>query len=72
MNGETLSPEAMLELHDRLIRITPGEADSYVESITGSLSDDLNFIFGTIDRRIGYQVDFTGLIENVPELALTP
>ena len=72
MNGETLSPEAMLELHDRLIRITPGEADSYVESITVSLSDDLNFIFGTIDRRIGYQVDFTGLVENVPELILTP
>lgn len=67
-----LSPESMLALHDRLIRITPGEADAYVDGITGSLSDDLNFIFGTIDRRIGHQVEFPELALNVPDLILSP
>ena len=66
------SPKSMLALHDRLIRITPGEADAYVEGLTGSLSDDLNFIFGTIGRRIGYQVQFPELALNVPDLTLSP
>ncbi len=72
MNRETLSPEAMLELHDRLTRLTPAEVGPYVDNLTQSVSDDLNFILGTIDRRIGYHVDYTGLIENVPELTLMP
>ena len=72
MGKRTLSPESMLALHNRLIRITPGEAHAYVEALTGSLSDDLNFIFGTIDRRIGYQVQFPELALNVPDLTLSP
>ena len=71
-NGETLSPGALLELHERLIQITPAEVDAYVENLTQSVSDDLNFILATIDSRIGFQVAYSGLVDNVPELILTP
>lgn len=71
-NGETLSPAAMLELHDRLVRLTPAELRPYLENLRQSVSDDLIFILSTIDGRIGSQVDYSGLVDNVPELILTP
>lgn len=71
-NNRTLSADSMLMLHNRLNQLTPSEVDPYVESITRSVSDDLNFMLGTIARRIGHSVKFVELVLNVPELTLSP
>ena len=71
-NNRTLSADSMLTLHNRFIQLTPSEVDPYVESITGSVSDDLNFILGTIDRRIGHSIQYLELVLNVPVLTLSP
>jgi hypothetical protein len=71
-NGETLSSEAMLELHDRLIGFTPTEAEAYLVDLTQSVPEDLAFILATIDSRFGDQVEYSGLVDNVPELILAP
>ncbi|MDP6511839.1 MAG: PQQ-binding-like beta-propeller repeat protein [SAR202 cluster bacterium] len=72
IDNSTLSADSMLKLHNRLTQLAPSEVDPYVESITGSVSDDLNFILGTIDKRIGHFVQYVELSLNVPELTLSP
>ena len=71
-DNHTLSASSMLTLHDRFTQLTPSEVDPYIESITGSVSDDLNFILGSIDRRIGHSIQYLELALNVPLLTLSP
>ena len=68
-----VSADSMMDMYHRFVRLTPSEVESYVESITvESLSDDLNFIFGTVYKRTGFWTTFPELVLNVPTLVVSP
>ena len=71
-NGH-VSADSMMDMYRKFVNLTPSEVDPYVESITvESLSDDLNFIFGTVYKRTGFSIEFPDLVLNVPTLVISP
>ena len=71
-NGH-VSADSMMDMYRRFVKLTPSEVEPYVESITvESLSDDLNFIFGTVYKRTGFSISFPELVLNVPTLVVSP
>ena len=71
-NGH-VSADSMMDMYRKFVMLTPSEIEPYIESITAEpLSDDLNFIFGTVYKRIGYSIDFPNLVLNVPTLVISP
>ena len=71
-NGH-VSADSMMDMYRRFVKLTPSEVEPYVESITvESLSDDLNFIFGTVYKRTGFSISFPELVLNVPTLVISP
>ena len=68
-----VSADSMLDMYHRFVRLTPSEVGAYVESITvDPLSDDLNRIFGTVNKRINFSIEFPDLVLNVPTLVISP
>ena len=68
-----VSADSMMDMYRRFVKLTPSEVEPYVESITvESLSDDLNFIFGTVYKRTGFSISFPELVLNVPILVISP
>ena len=71
-NGH-VSADSMMDMYHRFVKLTPSEVEPYIESITvESLSDDLNFIFGTVYKRTGFSTSFPELVLNVPTLVISP
>ncbi len=69
-----VSADSMLDMYYRFVNLTPSEIEPYIESISGDvLSDDLNFIFGSINRRVNFGgIEFADLTLNVPTLVISP
>ena len=68
-----VSADSMMDMYHRFVKLTPSEVEPYIESITvESLSDDLNFIFGTVYKRTGFSISFPELVLNVPTLVVSP
>ena len=68
-----VSADSMMDMYHKFVNLTPSEVEPYVESITvESLSDDLNFIFGTVYKRTGFSIEFPDLVLNVPILVISP
>ena len=67
-----LSANSMLALHDRFNSLTPSEVPDYVALISTSIFDDLNFILGTINKRIGQSIQYVDLVFNVPDMTVSP
>ena len=68
-----VSADSMLDMYHRFVSLTPSEVGPYVESITvDPLSDDLNRIFGTVNKRINFSIEFPDLVLNVPTLVISP
>ena len=72
LNGH-VSADSMMDMYYKFVKLTPSEVEPYIESITvESLSDDLNFIFGTVYKRTGFSIEFPDLVLNVPTLVVSP
>ena len=68
-----VSADSMMDMYHKFVKLTPSEVEPYIESITvESLSDDLNFIFGTVYKRTGFSIRFPELVLNVPTLVISP
>ena len=73
MRDGHVSADSMMDMYRKFVNLTPSEVEPYVESITvESLSDDLNFIFGTVYKRTGFSISFPELVLNVPTLVISP
>lgn len=72
-NGH-VSADSLMDMYYKFIGLAPSEIDPYIESITqGNLSDDLNFIFGTVYKRVDHtRIEFPDLVLNVPGLVISP
>ena len=71
-NGH-VSADSLMDMFHKFVRLTPREIEPYIESITSkSLSNDLNRIIGTVNKRIGHSVEFENLVFNVPVLVTAP
>ncbi|MDP6454022.1 MAG: hypothetical protein QF898_11985 [SAR202 cluster bacterium] len=46
-----VDPKTLFDLHQKLVALEPGEADSYIDTLMEDLSDSLNVIAGTISIR---------------------
>ncbi|MBM3933322.1 MAG: hypothetical protein FJ319_03320 [SAR202 cluster bacterium] len=68
---DTLSPETILTVHDRLIRLAPNEAEGYLASISASVNDDFNLIGGILERRKG-DVPLSGFVVQAVDVFATP
>ncbi len=67
-----LSGDSAFRLYHKLLSLKPSEIESYMESIELSLSDNLDFIFGRVNKRVGFAPLFPGLVLNVPTLVIAP
>ena len=68
-----VSGDSMYDLFLKFVAMTSSEIEAYVESISShNLSDDLNIIFGTVNKRTNHSVDFPELTLNVPTLVISP
>ena len=69
-----LSSESLLEMYYKFVRLTPSEVEPYIESISsGNLSDDLNFMRGTVLKRVGASgIEYPDLVLNSLNLLILP
>ena len=69
-----LSAESLLEMYYKFVRLTPSEVEPYIESISsGNLSDDLNFMRGTVLKRVGASgIEYPDLVLNNLDLLILP
>ena len=50
-----LSADSLLEMYYKFVGLTPSEVAPYIETISSdNLSDDLNFMRGTVSKRVGF------------------
>ena len=68
-----VSADSLMDMFHKFVRLTPSEVEPYIASITsGALSDDINRIIGTVNKRIGHSVEFENLVFNVAVLVTAP
>ena len=68
-----VSADSLMDMYNRFVSLTPGEVEAYVQSISSeSLTEDLDFIYDAVYKRIGQPGDFNELVIHVPEIMLSP
>ncbi len=69
----SLSADSAYSIFQRFVGLLPSEVVPYIESITPpNMSDALNYVVGTINKRTGYHLDYPDLVLNVLDLVTTP
>ena len=68
-----VSADSLMDMYYKFVSLTPREIELYIESITSeALSDDLNRVIGTINKRTNHPVEFENLVLNVLTLVIAP
>ncbi len=69
----SLSADSMYRIFQSFVGLPRSEIIPYIESITPpNMSDALNYVVGTIDKRTGHYLDYPDLVLNVTVLVTTP
>ena len=66
-----LSPESLLAIHNRLIKLAPVKVDQYIMGLHAYFTNDFNLIGGTLTRRKG-DVGVEGFVEHAPIVFVIP